>query len=240
MDDKKKRAQTIIKPPVRDMLNQESWRVLKIVSEFVTGFEQLANVAPAVSIFGSARFTPDNPYYKLSEEISYELSEAGFSVISGGGPGIMEASNKGAFRGEGMSVGLNINLPNEQHANDYQNITLNFQHFFARKVMFVKYSSAYVVLPGGFGTLDELAEILTLVQTEKIPKIPIILVNRKFWAGLLQWFEDILLTEGTISPEDMKLISVVEEPKEILKTILDYYETHSTEPEQPFSHFANL
>ena len=181
-------------------------------------------------MFGSARTAPDHPYYRMAEEISRSLSEAGFSVISGGGPGIMEAINKGAFAGKSPSIGLNIALPHEQAANAYQDISLKFEHFFARKVMFVKYASAYVVLPGGFGTLDELAEILTLVQTGKTPRIPVILVHSPFWNGLLDWFRATLVTEGTISPEDMDLIHVVDDPAQVVEAIFKHYENRGFQP----------
>ena len=168
--------------------------------------------------------------YKLAEEICLALSNAGFAVISGGGPGIMEASNKGAFAGKSPSIGLNIQLPMEQAGNEFQDIGLNFRHFFSRKVMFVKYASAYVVLPGGFGTLDELAEILTLVQTGKTRRIPIILVVSDFWTGLIDWFQDTLVREGTISAEDMELFKVLDKPQEVVDAIFDYYEHISFEP----------
>ncbi|MBE9562885.1 MAG: TIGR00730 family Rossman fold protein [Proteobacteria bacterium] len=203
---------------------QESWRVFQIMAEFVEGFEQLANVTPSVSMFGSARFTPEHPYYLLAEQIANQLSEAGFSVISGGGPGIMEAVNKGAFTGPSQSIGVNIILPHEQHANPYQNLSLNFKHFFVRKVMLVKYASAYVILPGGFGTLDELTEILTLVQTNKIPKTPIILVHSLFWQGLLDWFKDTLLSHNTIGADDLNLITIVDKADEVSQIIFDFYE----------------
>jgi len=175
--------------PINDsMLSRESWKIFQIMPEFVEGFERMARVRPSVSIFGSARTSPEHPYYKLTIDIARELSDAGFSVVSGGGPGIMEAANKGAFEGKSPSIGLNIQLPHEKAGNPYQDISLSFKHFFSRKVMFVKYASAYVVMPGGFGTLDELAEILTLVQTKKTRRIPIILVHRPFWEGLLDWF----------------------------------------------------
>ena len=173
------------------MQSKESWRVFGIMSEFVSATERLSDIHPAVSIFGSARTPHDHPYYQLTEEIARLLSDAGFSVISGGGPGIMEAANKGAFYGKSPSVGLNIQLPHEQHNNPYQNISQTFQHFFTRKVMFVKFASAYVVMPGGFGTLDELMEALTLVQTGKTRRMPIILVGSKFWGGMVEWFKSI-------------------------------------------------
>lgn len=212
-------------------LSRESWRVFQIMAEFVEGFEQMANISPAITIFGSARFSEENPYYKLAEEIGRELSEAGFAVVSGGGPGIMEAANKGAFHGPSPSVGLNIRLPHEQHSNSYQDVSLEFQHFFARKVMFVKHASAYVVLPGGFGTLDELAEILTLVQTGKTRKIPIILVGTSFWQGFLEWIKAELLEHTkTIGEEDLQLLTLVDDAKSVVNIIFDYYENRGFEP----------
>ena len=210
--------------------SKEAWRVFGIMSEFVSATERLNQIHPAVSIFGSARTRPDQPYFKLTEEIARLLSDAGFSVISGGGPGIMEAANKGAFYGKSASVGLNIQLPHEQSSNHYQNISQTFQHFFARKVMFVKFASAYVVMPGGFGTLDELMEALTLVQTGKTRKMPIILVGSKFWSGMLDWFRTALLDEKVISPEDMDLIQVIDEPQAVVSAIFKHYETRGFEP----------
>ena len=212
------------------ILSRESWKIFQIMAEFVEGFEALAQIRPSVSIFGSARTAPTHPYYALTEDIARKLSDAGFSVVSGGGPGIMEAANKGAFAGRSPSVGLNIKLPNEQSGNPYQDISLSFQHFFARKVMFVKYAAAYVVMPGGFGTLDELLEILTLVQTGKSRSIPIILVHRPFWSGLIDWFKQTLIKEGVIGATDMELFSVVDNAEEVLQTIFHYYETSGFEP----------
>lgn len=221
----------IERPINSNVLSRESWRVFQIMAEFVEGFEQLANISPAITIFGSARFKEDNPYYKLAEEIGFELSKAGFAVVSGGGPGVMEAANKGAFQGPSPSVGLNIRLPHEQHSNPYQDVSLEFRHFFARKVMFVKHASAYVVLPGGFGTLDELAEILTLVQTGKTRKIPIILVGTSFWQGFLAWIKKALLEEmHTIDAEDLQLFSLVDDAQSVVKIIFDYYENRGFEP----------
>jgi uncharacterized protein (TIGR00730 family) len=211
-------------------LTRESWKIFQIMAEFVEGFEQLAQIKPSVSIFGSARTATDHAYYRLAEDISRALSDAGFSVVSGGGPGIMEAANKGAFSGRSPSIGLNIRLPREQSENPYQDIALNFRHFFSRKVMFVKYASAYVVLPGGFGTLDELAEMLTLVQTGKSRRIPIILVHRPFWNGLIDWFRDTLVEEGTISPEDLQLFKVLDKPKEVVDAIFEHYDKRGFEP----------
>lgn len=212
------------------IMTRESWKVFQIMAEFVEGFERLAQIKPAVSLFGSARTPPEHPWYKLAEEITYALSQAGFSVISGGGPGIMEAANRGAYAGKSPSVGLNIQLPKEQFGNRYQDISLNFRHFFARKVMFVKYASAYVVLPGGFGTLDELAEILTLVQTGKTRRIPIILVHAPFWNGLIDWLRDTLAAQSTIDPEDLALLKVLDEPNAVVEAIFDFYEDHGLEP----------
>jgi len=183
-----------------------------------------------VSIFGSARTPPDHLYYMLTEQIARLLSDSGFAVISGGGPGIMEAANKGAYFGKSPSVGLNIQLPLEQSANPYQDISQTFQHFFARKFMFVKFASAYVVMPGGFGTLDELLEAMTLVQTRKSRKIPIILVHSPFWKGLVDWMRDRLAGEGMINPEDVDLVQVIDSPDEVVEAIFRHYEKRGFEP----------
>ncbi|MEW5903031.1 MAG: TIGR00730 family Rossman fold protein [Pseudomonadota bacterium] len=220
-------------PPAQSpelMQSKESWRVFGIMSEFVSATERLSNIHPAVSIFGSARTPHDHPYYQLAEEIARLLSDAGFSVISGGGPGIMEAANKGAFYGKSPSVGLNIQLPHEQHNNPYQNISQTFHHFFTRKVMFVKFASAYVVMPGGFGTLDELMEALTLVQTGKTRRMPIILVGSKFWGGMVEWIKTSLLQEKMIAPEDLDLIQIIDEPEQVVSAIFNHYETRGFEP----------
>ncbi|MDO8413316.1 MAG: TIGR00730 family Rossman fold protein [Gallionellaceae bacterium] len=209
--------------------SKEAWRVFGIMSEFVSAIDRLNVIQPAVSIFGSARTPSEHPYYKLTEHITRLLSDAGFSVISGGGPGIMEAANKGAFYGKSPSVGLNIQLPHEQNINPYQNISQSFQHFFARKVMFVKFASAYVVMPGGFGTLDELMEALTLVQTGKIRRIPIILVGSDFWRGMVDWIQHTLLSEGMIGEDDMSLIQVIDEPEAVVSAIFKHYETRGFE-----------
>jgi len=209
---------------------RESWRVFAIMAEFVEATERLNAVRPAVSIFGSARTPTDHPYYALTEKIARQLSDAGFTVISGGGPGIMEAANKGAYFGRSLSVGLNIQLPHEQSSNRYQDVSQTFRHFFARKVMFVKFASAYVVMPGGFGTLDELMEALTLVQTHKTRRIPIILVQSSFWNGLLDWFRDTLVREGMIDAGDMNLIQVIDEPATVVEAIFNHYEKRGFEP----------
>jgi uncharacterized protein (TIGR00730 family) len=195
------------------------------MAEFVEATERLGVVRPAVSIFGSARVPPDSPYYVLAEQTARLLSDAGFAVISGGGPGIMEAVNKGAYAGKSLSIGLNIQLPHEQKSNPYQDVSQTFRHFFARKYMFVRMASAYVVMPGGFGTLDELLEALTLIQTRKSPMIPLILVGSSFWAGMIAWFRERLVGEGMINPEDMDLIQIIDEPAQIVNAIFDHYET---------------
>ncbi|MBN8475330.1 TIGR00730 family Rossman fold protein [Sulfuritalea sp.] len=209
---------------------REAWRVFGIMAEFVEATERLAAVRPAVSIFGSARLDPDSNYYQLTEKIARLLSDAGFAVVSGGGPGVMEAANKGAFEGKSMSIGLNIQLPHEQQANHYQDISQSFRHFFARKYMFVKVAAAYVVMPGGFGTLDELLEALTLIQTGKTPRIPLILVGSEFWAGMLDWFRERLVGEGMINPEDIDLLQVIDEPEAVVAAIFDHYESRGFGP----------
>jgi uncharacterized protein (TIGR00730 family) len=209
---------------------REAWRVFEIIAEFVTATERLQAIQPAVSIFGSARTTPDHPYYRLAEDIARRLSEAGFSVISGGGPGIMEAANKGAFEGASPSVGLNIQLPNESSENQYQDVSHTFQHFFARKVMFVKLSCAFVMMPGGFGTLDELSEVLTLVQTGKIRRVPVILVNSAFWTGLLDWIRSQLVSDGMIGVDDPGLIQVIDDPQAVVDAIFEHYHSRGFEP----------
>ncbi len=231
MADQHKSAKSVRIRPLEDReLTREAWKVFQIMAEFVEGFEKLAAIRPSVSIFGSARTAAGEPLYTLAEEISRALSDAGFSVVSGGGPGIMEAANKGAFEGQSLSIGLNITLPNEEASNSYQDLSLHFKHFFARKVMFVKYASAYVVLPGGFGTLDELAEILTLVQTGKTRRIPIILVGSTFWRGLLEWFKTTLVSAQTIDPEDLKLCQLVDKPQQVVDAIFAHYEHRGFEP----------
>ncbi len=209
---------------------REAWRMFEIIAEFVTATEGLQSIQPAVSIFGSARTTPTHPYYGVTQDIARRLSDAGFSVISGGGPGIMEAANKGAFEGKSPSVGLNIKLPHEQGGNAYQDVSETFQHFFARKVMFVKLSCAFVMMPGGFGTLDELMEVLTLVQTGKIRRVPIILVNSAFWGGLLDWINGQLRADGMIGTDDPKLMQVIDDPQQVVDAIFDHYHTRGFEP----------
>ena len=215
---------------LKNMTAREAWRIFGIMSEFVEATERLAAIKPAVTMFGSARVRPDSPYYMLTEQLSRLLSDSGFSVISGGGPGIMEAANKGAFFGKSPSVGLNIQLPHEQKTNPYQDISQTFRHFFARKYMFVRFASAYVVLPGGFGTLDELMEALTLIQTGKARRIPLILVCSEFWGGMIDWFRDRLVKEGMVDPEDMNLIQLIDEPEKVVEAIFKHYEARPFGP----------
>jgi uncharacterized protein (TIGR00730 family) len=208
---------------------RESWHVLGIISEFIEAAEHLSEIRPAVSIFGSARTLPGTPMYELAIEIARKLSDAGFAVISGGGPGIMEAANRGAFEGASPSVGLNIELPFEQHGNAYQDISLRFRHFFARKVAFVKYAAAYVVMPGGFGTLDELSEALTLMQTGKGKPMPIVLVGTRFWSGLLDWMRSTLLAEGMIGAADLDMMRIVDDSDSVVNALFDFYEARGFE-----------
>ncbi len=198
---------------------QESWRMFHILAEFVEGFDALARYHPAVSIFGSTRAQPGDEVYQKAERIGQLLAENGFSVITGGGPGAMEAANKGAALAGGKSIGLNIELPLEQKPNPYANITLKYRYFFVRKVMFVKYAVAYVILPGGFGTMDELFESVTLIQTHKIKPFPVILVGSNYWKGLLDWIKDVVLKEGRIAPTDLDILQLIDDPEEIVKTI---------------------
>ncbi len=209
---------------------QEAWRVLGIMAEFAAATERLRGMRPAVSMFGSARIGEGHPYYAKAEKIARLLSDAGFAVISGGGPGLMEAANRGAFAGRSPAIGLNILLPHEQGSNGYQDVSFDFRYFFARKMMFVRWASAYVVLPGGFGTLDELSECLTLVQTGKSRRIPIILVGRAFWQGLIDWARASLVGEGMIGPEDLELMQIIEEPADIVEAIFSFYENRGFHP----------
>jgi hypothetical protein len=204
---------------IDDLSMKESWRLFKIMSEIVDGFENLSEIGPAVSLFGSARVKPEAPLYKETVEISKKLSEAGFSVITGGGPGLMEAGNKGAFENGGESIGLHIHLPMEQHNNPYLNVRSDFRYFFIRKLMFIKYAMAYVALPGGYGTLDELAEALVLIQTHRIRPFPIVLFGTEFWAGLVDWFKDQLVTNEFASLEDLDLFVITDDPDEVVSHI---------------------
>ena len=211
---------------------RESWHMFTIMAEFIESTERLSTIRPAVTIFGSARTKPDDKYYQLCVDLSRRLSDQGFAVISGGGPGIMEAANKGAYEGASPSVGLNIELPHEQRTNPWQNISLSFRHFFARKVAFVKYADAYVVFPGGFGTMDEVSEVLTLIQTGKTRHIPVILVGTSFWSGLLEWIRVQMAGNGMIAPSDLNLVHLIDEPANIVDVIFAFYEARDIEPSE--------
>jgi len=204
---------------INEMAASESWRMFHIMAEFVEGFEALGKYRPSVSIFGSTRVKPGDEVYQKAEQIGQLLAENGFGVITGGGPGVMEAANKGAASVGGNSIGLNIEIPLEQKPNPYANIALHFRYFFVRKVMFVKYAVAYIILPGGFGTMDELFEAVTLIQTHKIKPFPVILVGSNYWKGLLGWMKEVVLKEGKISPSDLEILQLIDEPVEIIKTI---------------------
>lgn len=213
---------------------ENSWTIFKVMAELVDGFESLNRIGPCVSVFGSARTKPDEPYYQLASDIAQRLVQEGFGVITGGGPGIMEAANKGAALGGGASVGLNINLPHEQFHNRFidDDKLLNHRYFFVRKVMFVKYAQGLIALPGGFGTMDELFEVLTLIQTKKITRVPVVLVGKQFWAGLHDWMVDTMLAVGNIHREDLDLFIVEDDPEKIVQYIVDFYsgELHQLKP----------
>ncbi len=216
-----------------EIKTNDSWAIFKIMSEFVDGYEKLSRIGPCVSVYGSARTKPEDKFYKLAEDIAYKLTQYGYGVITGGGPGIMEAGNKGARRGGGVSVGLNIELPFEQHDNPYidKDKSLDFDYFFVRKVMFVKYAQGFVAMPGGFGTLDELFEAITLIQTKKIGKFPIILVGSEFWSGLLDWIKSTLLAKyNNVSEKDLDLFTIVDTSDEVIKTINNFYKKHHLRP----------
>ncbi len=212
-----------------ETVTKDSWMVFKVMSEFVDGYEKMAKIGPCVSIFGSARLKPEDPYYKLATEIAEKITDIGFGIITGGGPGIMEAGNRGARNGGGKSIGLYIDLPFEQHFNPYidKGLSIDFDYFFVRKVMFVKYSQGFIVMPGGFGTLDELMEAITLIQTDKIGKFPIVLVGSKFWSGLLDWFTDVLLANKLISEGDLELYRVVDTADEAVAHIKAFYDKYT-------------
>lgn len=209
-----------------------SWMIFKVMSEFVEGLEKLAKIGPCVTIFGSARVKQSNPYYKMAEEIAYQLVQQGYGVITGGGPGIMEAGNRGANRAKGKSVGLNIYLPHEQKGNIYidPDKLITFDYFFVRKVMFVKYSQGFIVMPGGFGTLDELTEALTLIQTKKIGRFPIVLVGKKYWGGLIDWIKRVLVAEKMVDEEDLELFELVDAPEDAVKVIDEFYSRYLLSP----------
>lgn len=215
-----------------EIKTNDSWALFKIMGEFVDGFEKMSAIGPCVSIFGSARAKPESKYFTLAERIARKIVEAGYGIITGGGPGVMEAANKGAHLGKGTSVGLNIDLPFEQHENPYidRDKNLHFDYFFVRKVMFVKYSQAFIVMPGGFGTLDELFEAITLIQTGKIDKFPIILVGSEFWSGLFDWIEKVLITAGNIRTEDMDLIKIVDSADDVIEILDAFYKKYDLSP----------
>ncbi len=215
-----------------DWVHTDPWRVMRIQSEFVEGFGALAELGPAISVFGSARTAPEDPMYALAEDLGRALSEAGFAVVTGGGPGIMEAANKGAAENGGISVGLGIELPFEAGMNDYVELGVNFRYFFARKTMFVKYAQGFVVLPGGFGTFDELFEALTLVQTQKVTSFPIILMGSRYWAGLVQWIRDTVVAEGKVSESDLDMFHVTDDVDEVVRIVEEAQVRHRfTAPE---------
>lgn len=215
-----------------EIKTNDSWAVFKIMGEFVEGYEKLAKIGPCVSIFGSARTPKDNPYYALTERIAKRITDLGFGVITGGGPGIMEAANKGAHENGGTSVGLNIELPFEQQSNPYidKHNSIDFDYFFVRKVMFVKYAQGFVVMPGGFGTLDELFEAITLIQTKKVDKFPIILVGRDYWQGLYDWIKNTLAQQRSISPDDLNLIELVDTEDEVVQILTNFYDQFAISP----------
>ncbi|PZW32035.1 hypothetical protein EI42_02061 [Thermosporothrix hazakensis] len=215
-----------------DFTITDPWRVFRIMSEFINGFDELAHIPPSVAIFGSARTKPSDPAYKAAIETARLLAKAGFGVITGGGPGIMEAANRGAQEGENLSIGCNIELPFEQSSNQYLDIDLEFRYFFVRKTMFVKYSNAFIIFPGGFGTMDELFEALTLIQTKKVSNFPVILYDSKYWGGLVNWIRTTMLDSGKVSPEDLDLIQVSDDPEEICQLVCDAYQrNHELEKE---------
>lgn len=207
-----------------DFTREDPWRVFRIMSEFVEGFEVLSEVGAAVSIFGSSRTKAGSKYYKLGEEIAYLLAKEGYAVITGSGPGLMEAANKGARRAKGKSIGLNIQIPSEQKPNKYIDLLLDFRYFFVRKVMFVKYAKAFVILPGGYGTLDEFTEAINLIQTERIGKFPVILFNKEYWKGMVDWLKDKVVKEGCITKDELDIFTVVDTPKEVVTVIRKFYE----------------
>jgi uncharacterized protein (TIGR00730 family) len=216
-------------PKAHDFTRSDPWRVFRIMGEFVEGFDTLANVGPAVTIFGSARVPPDHPQYRAAEKTARLITQANFAVITGGGPGIMEAANKGAKEAGGISIGCNIELPFEQGTNPYVDVAINFRYFFVRKTMFVKYAEAFIIFPGGFGTLDELFEALTLIQTGKVRNFPVILFGSAYWQGLLDWVRGVMLEEGKISSEDLQLLVVTDDPHEAVRIVVDCYERQCAE-----------
>jgi uncharacterized protein (TIGR00730 family) len=221
-----------------DWKTRDAWRALRILSEFVEGFDTLADLPPAVSVFGSARTKPGTPDWEMAEQLGAGLARAGYAVITGGGPGVMEAANKGCAEAGGLSVGLGIELPFEQGLNDWVDVGIDFRYFFARKTMFVKYAQAFVVLPGGFGTLDEMFEALTLVQTKKVTRFPVVLMGRRYWQGLIDWMRDTMAPDGKIGPEDLKLFCLTDDVDEALRYIVDADAELTAEQEAAFARAA--
>ena len=217
-----------MQPDPRDEPGREAWRMFRIMSEFTMGFDVLAQLRPAVTVFGSARVAEDDPSYQLAREVGRQLGEAGFSIVTGGGSGVMEAANRGAIDAGARSAGLNIRLPEEQDANPYQTLSLNFRYFFVRKVMLVKYATAFVLFPGGFGTLDEFFETITLMQTGKIRRFPMLLVGANYWPGLLEWIDTVLGERGLIGPDDQALFEVVDTPEDVVRIVRETHQTHGT------------
>ncbi|MCM8801079.1 MAG: TIGR00730 family Rossman fold protein [Candidatus Omnitrophica bacterium] len=212
-----------LKNTLNDFTHEETWRIFRIMSEFVEGFEVLSKVKNAVSIFGSSRMNSNHRYYKLAEETAYLLAKEGYAIITGSGPGIMEAANKGAKRAGGVSIGLNIQIPLEQRPNRYVDTILEFRYFFVRKVMFVKYTKAFVIMPGGYGTLDEFTEAINLIQTKRISQFPVVLLGKDYWQGLITWLKDTVLESGNISKEDLGIFTLVDAPKEVVRVIKRFY-----------------
>lgn len=207
-----------------DFTSEDTWRIFRIMSEFVEGFEVLSKIGKAVSMFGSSRIKPGNKYYKLGEEIAYLLAKEGYAIITGSGPGLMEAANKGAKKAKGKSIGLNIQIPASQKPNKYVEFLLDFRYFFVRKVMFVKYAKVFVIMPGGYGTLDEFTEAINLIQTERISKFPVVLFGSEYWKGMVDWLKNTVLKNGSISKEDLNIFAVVDTPKEVVAVIKKFYE----------------
>ena len=210
-----------------DFTKEDTWRIFRIMAEFVEGFETLSRVGRAISFFGSSRLKPKDKYYKIATQTAYLLSKEGYAIITGGGPGLMEAANKGAKKAGGKSIGLNIQIPQEQKPNRYVDLLLEFHYFFCRKVMFLKYGKAFVILPGGYGTLDELFESLNLIQTHRVERFPVVLLGSEYWKGLIDWVKSKVLKKGCISPSDLKIFTIVDKPKEVVSVIKEFYHTPS-------------
>lgn len=220
---------------INDLAKEESWRLFRIMGEFVEGFDSMTGIEPAITIYGAARLKPEDPLYSQIVEIARKLGQSGFSIITGGGPGVMEAANKGALEGNTISVGLNIELPEEQCINNYTNKSVTFHHFFVRKVMLVKYATAFIIMPGGLGTMDELTEVLTLMQTQKIKPFPVILYDSKFWQGFFNWLRDTVLAKRFIAEEDLTLLRIFDSPDEVIEAVRQWYLKHEIIGKKAFS-----